>query len=115
MTAPTWQQYMTEQMMQDSIRVAALQYGWKFYHTHNSRRSDAGYPDCVMIRDGVMLVYELKAQRGRVSPQQREWLAAFAGLGFNVRAAIVRPVPRDDSELSYDAALAMLAGQEAIR
>jgi hypothetical protein len=38
-------------------------------------QGDAGWPDLVLVRDGVMMVVELKAERGRPSPAQRGWLA----------------------------------------
>lgn len=100
--------YITEREMQDAIRTAALRNQWHFYHTHDARRSDGGFPDCVCVKDGRMLVFELKKQSGRVSPQQRRWIAAFDGVPM-VLAAVVRPVPKADGELSFDDALALLA------
>lgn len=104
MTAPDWQLMATESMLQDTIRVAALRNGWAFYHTRDSRRSDAGFPDCICVKDGRMLVFELKAQGGRVSRKQRAWIAAFDGVPM-VLAAIVRPEPKEDGEMSFDDAL----------
>ena len=109
MTAPDWQLLAAENALQDTIRVAALRNGWHFYHTHNSRRSDAGFPDCVCVKGGRMLVFELKAQGGRVSRQQRQWIEAFEDVPMVV-AAIVRPEPKEDGEMSFDDALEMLAG-----
>lgn len=107
MTAPDWQLLAAESALQDTIRVAALRNGWHFYHTRNSRRSDAGFPDCVCIKDGRMLVFELKAQKGKVTPQQRRWIEAFDALPM-VIAAIVRPEPKEDGEMPFDDALGML-------
>lgn len=104
MTAPDWQLLAAESMLQDTIRVAALRKGWQFYHTHRSDRSDAGFPDCICVKDGRMLVFELKTQKGRVSQKQREWIAAFEGVPM-VLAAVVRPEPKEDGELSFDDAL----------
>ena len=97
--------YLTEAQMQDAIRTAALRNGWLFYHTHNSRRSDAGFPDCVCVKDGRMIVFELKKQSGRVEPKQRAWVNRFADVP-NCTAAIVRPIPKA-GEISYDQALEM--------
>lgn len=99
--------YLTEREMQDAIRTAALRYGWAFYHTHDSRRSDGGFPDCVCVKDGRVLVFELKRQRGRVGPKQQAWIDQFASVP-NVTAAIVRPIPKE-GEMSYDDALELLA------
>lgn len=35
---------------------------------------DRGAPDLILARDGVVLLVELKAQNGRLSPEQRQWL-----------------------------------------
>lgn len=100
--------YLTEREMQDGIRMAALSAGWAFYHTHDSRRSDPGFPDCIIVRDGRILALELKAQRGRVRPRQRWWLDRLATVP-GVTAAVVRPVPRP-GELSYDAVIDLIGG-----
>lgn len=49
-------------------------YGWRWYHTHDSRRSPAGFPDYVAVRGHELLFVELKAERGRTRPAQEEWL-----------------------------------------
>lgn len=103
MTSNALAPLIAEKDMQDAIRMAALRNGWMFFHTHDSRRSDAGYPDCICVKAGRILFFELKAQKGRVSPQQRRWIAALSDVPM-VLAAIVRPVPKD-GELSFDDAL----------
>ena len=97
-----------KQLMQTLIQCARLN-NWFVYHTFDSRRSDAGFPDCVCVKGGRMLVFELKAQNGRVSRQQRQWIEAFEDVPM-VIAAIVRPEPKEDGEMSFDDALEMLAG-----
>lgn len=52
-------------------------YGWRWYHTHDSRRSPPGFPDYVAVRGPELLFIELKAEAGRVRPAQREWLEAL--------------------------------------
>lgn len=48
-----------------------------------------GFPDYLIIKDNRVLVIELKRQKGSVvSPEQREWLAAFAGA--NIPSFITR-------------------------
>ena len=62
--------------------------GWKAYHTLRSKGSEPGYPDWTLVRDRVVFL-ELKTARGKVSPAQREWLAALRDAGAEVY--LVRP------------------------
>lgn len=63
--------------------------GWMLYHTFDSRRSVAGFPDLVAIRGTRLLVLELKTETGKVTDAQREWLEAFAATG--AECYVVRP------------------------
>lgn len=81
--------HMTEAVLQKRVRDLALTYGWKFQHPYDSRRSDPGWPDCAIGRTGRLIVRELKTQKGRVSPDQREWLAILKSCGID--AGIWRP------------------------
>lgn len=62
-----------ESFQSDVWRLARLN-GWRVYHTRDSRRSPAGFPDLVLVRDGRLIFAELKSERGRVEPEQRAWL-----------------------------------------
>jgi hypothetical protein len=65
--------------------------GWLIYHTHDSRRSEHGWPDLAVKRpDGRVLFRELKKQDGRVTAEQEAWLKALAGEGMNV--GVWRPI-----------------------
>ena len=62
------------------------------YHTKDSRRSPAGFPDVVAIRkaeDGflTLVVVELKRETGRVKPDQWPWLLRFGDLAGLVNSA----------------------------
>jgi hypothetical protein len=48
-----------------------------------------GFPDLVLLRDGVLLVAELKVGNNKLSPSQAAWLAAFRAAG--VAASVWRP------------------------
>lgn len=65
---------MKEKELQDLVEELARRLGWLVYHTYDSRRSAAGFPDLVMVRHGRLIFAELKRQQGRVTPKQREWL-----------------------------------------
>lgn len=56
------------------VRDVARLAGWRGYHTYDSRRSNHGFPDWVFVRNGRIVFAELKAENGRVSDAQREWL-----------------------------------------
>ena len=66
------------------IDVAKL-HGWLVHHVRPAWtakgyrtpvQGDAGAPDLLLARDGVVVLAELKTQTGRVRPEQEAWLAA---------------------------------------
>ena len=63
--------------------------GWRHYHTHDSRRSSAGFPDLVLVRGDRLMFVELKSERGKVSKEQDEWLDALRATG--IEAKVYRP------------------------
>ena len=64
------------------VRVVRLltQHGYAVYHTHDSRRSEAGFPDLLAIRGGRLLASELKVGRYQVTEDQARWLRLFDGV-----------------------------------
>ena len=76
---------MTERQFQAWVIDVAKAHGWKVYHTYDSRRSEPGFPDLVLVRDRV-LFRELKTDIGRISPAQKEWGDALtqAGADFEI-------------------------------
>lgn len=68
---------MSEKEFQTRIVEAAKLYGWMVYHTFDSRRSDPGFPDLVLVQNRVCLFIELKSEKGRVQPEQQEWRDAL--------------------------------------
>ena len=81
---------MIERDFQRQIVQLAKLYGWLCYHTHDSRRSAAVFPDLVLVRNGTCIVAELKAAQGRVSPEQAMWIAELDGA--QISAYVWRPV-----------------------
>ena len=53
------------------VKLAKLM-GWVYYHTYDSRRSEPGFPDLVLVKDRV-LYRELKTETGRLSGKQKAW------------------------------------------
>ena len=63
---------------------------WLIYHTYDSRRSQAGFPDLVLTLGGRVIFAELKTQKGRLRPTQRDWLDALS-ICNGVEAYLWRP------------------------
>jgi hypothetical protein len=51
--------------------------GLRYYHTYDSRRSNPGFPDLVIVGPNHLIFVELKATKGRVSAAQQEWISAL--------------------------------------
>ena len=94
--SPRKRQESEASFMAAIIELATL-LNWKVYHTHDSRRSEAGYPDLTLVRDGRkdasrarLLFVELKSERGRVRREQKEWMSILE-LVPNVEVYVWRP------------------------
>lgn len=72
---------MLEDELKSKTIAVATPLGWRWYHTHDSRRSPGGFPDLVLVRGPRLIFAELKKQDGRYRPGQREWLADVARAG----------------------------------
>ena len=75
---------MSEKEFQGAVMDAARGLGWRCFHprtvqtaegTHlTAFTGDAGFPDLVLVHKYKGVIFaELKADRGRLSEQQREW------------------------------------------
>jgi hypothetical protein len=89
----------TEKKLQSTIKAAALECGYKYYHTQVSLYSARGFPDLVMVRNGRLLLWELKGPHGKPTPAQLEWIEALKQVP-GVDARIVTP---DDLDNAYQA------------
>jgi len=78
---------MTENQLQDNILAMALKLGWLCYHTRaamNKRgvwsspmQGNPGFFDVVLIRRGVVILKELKSEKGKLTVQQQEWIKEY--------------------------------------
>ena len=87
---------MTEEELGESVRDACNKLGLLCYHTRDSRRSQAGFPDLVIAGGhnpapelwlggwANVLFAELKTEGGKVRPSQEQWLRVLVGAGCNV-------------------------------
>ena len=82
----------TEAELLAAVVAAARIGGWLIYRTTDTRGSDPGFPDLVLVRGSELLAVELKSawSWGRVTDGQRRWLAAIDGV-VEVEARLVRP------------------------
>lgn len=88
---------MTEEQFRRHIRQIAALHGWTLaYHTHNSRRSDAGWPDEVYGHPKAQrtLFVEFKSDTGRIRPEQRTWLRHLADCGLETALWRPRDLPQ---------------------
>lgn len=74
----------SEAQFQSVVIGLAKAFGWMVYHTKDSRRSEAGFPDLMMIRHDRVIAAELKRQKGSLTVAQARWLAAMEQTGIEV-------------------------------
>lgn len=86
---------MTEREWQSFVVDLAGSSGWWTYHTFDSRRSTAGFPDLVLVRGGELIFAELKRDGGRPTPEQLAVLLMLRGAG---QTAVVW-TPADEAEV----------------
>jgi hypothetical protein len=67
----------SEKEFQAQVVELARRRGWRIYHPFDSRRSNPGFLDLVLVRGNRLIFAEVQAQRGKVSPQQDAWLDAL--------------------------------------
>ena len=80
---------MTEEQLENEIRrilrqLAAMNRRVLGYHTRDSRRSPAGFPDWVFAGPGGYMFRELKAAGKQPTPKQREWILVLDQAGADV-------------------------------
>ena len=66
---------MTEKEFQGQVVDLFEDLGYLVYHTHDARRSAAGYPDLTMVnkRKKRVIFAELKSEQGKRTPDQVVW------------------------------------------
>lgn len=72
---------MTEAAFQKAVIQFACIHGWASFHQYDSRRSEAGFPDLVLMRGPGhavrLVVAELKLKGKKPTAAQYAWLGAF--------------------------------------
>lgn len=91
----------TEKQFMGAVLQYARLHGWRAYHTHDSRRSAAGFPDLVLVRGGRCVFAELKVAGGRFSLAQEIWLKLLGEVATAAPSAVAvyRWTPADWPEI----------------
>jgi hypothetical protein len=92
---------MSESEFQSQVIELAQLFRWRVAHfrpglTQSGRwctavqADGAGFPDLVLVRDGVLLFAELKSEKGRLSESQIEWIGELGNVQA-IRVYLWRP------------------------
>lgn len=125
MSIAAYRRQLTGSQITDGLIDAARKLGYLAVHMAETRKTEPGFPDVVIVGHGRAFFWECKSRNeqlrpatvaptsGRRLPGQQEWLDAFSVLGLRVTAGVVRAEPEEFGEWSYDEALnALLEGRE---
>jgi len=86
-----------ETQLQNKILKLARMTGWLSYHTWDSRKSQPGFPDLVLVRRERLVFAELKSEKGKLTPAQVEWNEALKATAAEVY--VWRPADWVDSTI----------------
>lgn len=73
---------LTEKQFMAQVVQLASHLGWRHYHTFDSRRSTAGFPDLFLVRRDRAIAAELKVGKRPVTHEQAEWIRALEAAGI---------------------------------
>jgi hypothetical protein len=75
---------VTESEHQEAVIDLAKMLRWRVYHTFDSRHSEPGFPDLVLVRGPRIVFSELKRDTGKITAHQASWLAGLMAAGGEV-------------------------------
>jgi len=84
---------ISEVNLQSTVMEMMQWQGWLCYHTYDSRRSKAGFPDLTAVKGSRLMFVEFKTEKGKVKEAQVEWLDALVATHGEVY--LVRPSTMD--------------------
>lgn len=82
---------MREKEFQQRVVDYARTLNWAAYHTHDSRRSEPGFPDLVLVRGPRLVFAELKTEIGSTTADQERWLDALCKVEGRPEVFVWRP------------------------
>ena len=80
---------MSERDLHKAVTDMASAYGLLWWHATDPRKSNAGLPDLILLGWRGLAFVELKAEKGRLRPEQVIWLERLAAAGVPVE--VIRP------------------------
>lgn len=77
---------MDEKQWMANVLDLAKMNGFHCYHTYDSRRSQPGFPDLVLVHPfrQRVLFRELKTDSGKISTAQLQWIGILGAAGADV-------------------------------
>ena len=102
LSADQYRARQTEAQFQAAVVEAAERLGWDCFHFPNAIINPRGWPDLLMLRDGVWMLRECKIDAGRLGHRQVEMIARLCGNGADV--AIWKPKAWDEIEAALKGA-----------
>lgn len=84
---------VTEKTWQRQVEELLTIHGWASFHDLSGKTSGSaarGFPDLIAIRGAELIALELKTQKGRVAPEQKQWIMRFDGVETS-EGHMVRP------------------------
>lgn len=106
----TKQPKITEAAFQRSVLDLIHLYGLWCYHTYDSRRSQPGWPDLVIVGPQGMILRELKTDSGKTTSEQDRVLSMLIDAGQD--AGIWRPSDMRTGRIRAE--LATIAGRTVV-
>lgn len=98
---------MSERDLENAVRRIVRDLpGLLAYHTHDSRRSESGFPDWTFSGRRGLMFRELKTATGRLTTAQQVWLGGLSESGAD--ADVWRPADLLSGRIARE--LATLAG-----
>lgn len=74
-----------ETQVQDQIIRVVRTLGYLVYHTHDSRRSEKGFPDICIVGFDKLIFIEFKAGKNTATKEQQQWLDELNNAGVDAR------------------------------